>query len=101
MNIEEVKHGVKIPIIRNRYNRSGGDGLPPLMRKSKKKNKKSLYIGYKILYTITIDKREKEKLKMAIKDIKNITLEEAMEIYKNMKISFIIRDGELKGFGKN
>lgn len=38
---------------------------------------------------------------MAIKDIKNITLEEAMEIYKNMKIGFIIRDGELKGFNKN
>lgn len=38
---------------------------------------------------------------MAIKDIKNITLEEAIKIYKNMKISFIIRDGELKGFGKN
>lgn len=71
--------------------------------KNKKKIKKSLYIGYKILYNITIvrDKREKEKLKMAIKDIKNITLEEAMEIYKNMKIGFIIRDGELKGFNKN
>ena len=72
------------------------------MRKSKK-NKKSLYIGYKISYNITIvrDKKRKGEIKMAIKDIKNITLEEAMEIYKNMKISFIIRDGELKGFGKN
>ena len=64
MDIEEVKHGVKIPITRNRYNRSGGDGLPPLMRKSEKKIKKikkSLYIGYKISYNITIVRDKKEK----------------------------------------
>lgn len=38
---------------------------------------------------------------MAIKDIKNITLEEALRIYNEMGIGFIIRDGELKGFNKN
>ena len=51
MNIEEVKHGVKIPIIRNRYNRSGGDGLPPLMRKSKKKKNKK---NKKKVFTLVI-----------------------------------------------
>ena len=34
---------------------------------------------------------------MAIKDIKNITLEEALRIYNEMGIGFIIRDGQLKG----
>lgn len=37
---------------------------------------------------------------MAIKDIKNITLEQALEIYKTMGIGFIVRDGKLKGFTK-
>jgi hypothetical protein len=38
---------------------------------------------------------------MAIKDIKNITIEQALEIYNSTKIGFIIRDGKLKGFNKN
>lgn len=37
---------------------------------------------------------------MAIKDIHNITLEQAMEIYITMGIGFIIRDGKLKGMTK-
>ena len=37
---------------------------------------------------------------MKIVNIKNITLLEAMEIYNKMGISFIIRDGKLKGFSK-
>lgn len=35
-----------------------------------------------------------------IKDILNITLEEAFEISKELEIGFIIRDGKLKGFTK-
>lgn len=38
---------------------------------------------------------------MKVKDIKNITLEQAYEIYKTLGISFIIRDGKLKGMSKN
>lgn len=34
-------------------------------------------------------------------NIKNITLEEAIEIYKLTSIGFIIRDGKLKGMNKN
>ncbi|WP_279309961.1 hypothetical protein [Romboutsia sp. 1001713B170207_170306_H8] len=37
---------------------------------------------------------------MAIKDILNITVEEARQIYEQMNISFICRDGKLKGFKK-
>lgn len=37
---------------------------------------------------------------MKIANIKNITLVEAMEAYNKMGISFIIRDGKLKGFTK-
>ena len=35
-----------------------------------------------------------------IKNIHNITLEQAMEIMKTYGITFIIRDGKLKGFSK-
>ena len=35
---------------------------------------------------------------MKLVNIKNITLIEAMEIYNKMGISFIIKDGKLKGF---
>lgn len=38
---------------------------------------------------------------MKIKDIMNITLEEAMETYKNLGIALIIRDGKIKGFIKD
>ena len=38
---------------------------------------------------------------MLVKDIKNITLEEAMEFYKSTGMTFIIRDGELKGFSRD
>lgn len=37
---------------------------------------------------------------MFIKDIKNITLEDAKNIFENMNISFIIHDGKLKGLSK-
>lgn len=37
---------------------------------------------------------------MAIREIHNITLEQAMEVYKTMGIGFIIRDGKLKGMTK-
>lgn len=30
-------------------------------------------------------------------EIHSITLEEAMEIYKEMKVTFIIKDGKLRG----
>lgn len=45
-----------------------------------------------------IDPSKKEKILM--KNIKNTTLEEAMEVYKTMGVSFIIRDGQLKGMCK-
>ena len=35
---------------------------------------------------------------MKLVNIKNITLIEAMEIYNKMGISFIVRDGKIKGF---
>lgn len=34
---------------------------------------------------------------MKLKDIKNITIEQAMEVYRTLGISFIIKDGKLKG----
>lgn len=34
---------------------------------------------------------------MKLVDIKNITLEQAVEAYEKMGISFIIKDGKLKG----
>lgn len=37
---------------------------------------------------------------MSIKNIKNITLEEAFQIFKETGIGFIIRDGKLKGLIK-
>lgn len=33
-------------------------------------------------------------------DIKDITLEEAFEIYKEIKLCFVIKDGMLKGFSR-
>ena len=35
---------------------------------------------------------------MSIKNIKNITLQEAFQIFKTTGIGFIISDGKLKGF---
>lgn len=35
---------------------------------------------------------------MAIKDILTITLEEALKYYEEFGLSFIIKDGKLKGF---
>lgn len=37
---------------------------------------------------------------MSMKDILNITIKEAEEVYKNMGLSFIIKDGKLKGMQK-
>lgn len=37
---------------------------------------------------------------MRINNINNITLEQAVKIYNTMGMSFIIRDGKLKGFIK-
>lgn len=37
---------------------------------------------------------------MSIKNIKNITLEEAFRVFQDTGICFIIRDGKLKGFIK-
>lgn len=37
---------------------------------------------------------------MKLVNIKNITLLEAIEIYNNLGLVFIIRDGKLKGFSK-
>ena len=37
---------------------------------------------------------------MLIKDIHNITLEDANKYYKYLNISFIIRDGKIKGLSK-
>ncbi|EEA86020.1 hypothetical protein CLOHIR_00358 [Peptacetobacter hiranonis DSM 13275] len=33
-------------------------------------------------------------------NIKDITLEEAFEIYKDIKLCFVVRDGMLKGFSR-
>ena len=38
---------------------------------------------------------------MLVKDIKNITLEEAMESYKLTGMTFVIKDGKLKGFSRD
>lgn len=35
---------------------------------------------------------------MEIRDILNITIEEAKKTYEQMNIYFVIRDGKLKGF---
>ena len=37
---------------------------------------------------------------MLIKDILNITIEEAIKIYEYMNIYLIIKDGKLSGFSK-
>lgn len=37
---------------------------------------------------------------MKVKDIKNITLEQAFEVYKEFGIGFIIKDGKIKGLNK-
>ena len=38
---------------------------------------------------------------MLIKNIKNITLEQAMEFYKSTGMTFVIKDGKLKGFSRD
>ena len=35
-----------------------------------------------------------------VKNILTITLEEAYELYQELNVSFIVRDGKLKGFTK-
>lgn len=37
-------------------------------------------------------------MNLYVGDIAGLTLEEAMEIYAEFRIEFIIRDGKLKGF---
>ena len=37
-------------------------------------------------------------MNILMKDILNITLEEAVKVYEEMGMAFIIRDGKLKGF---
>lgn len=45
--------------------------------------------------------QKKEKKKMAIKDILNITLEQCYEYYEQLGVGFCVKDGKLKGFYKN
>lgn len=39
-------------------------------------------------------------MNIKLNNLKNITIEEAQEVYKTMNISFIIRDGKIKGMSK-
>lgn len=42
--------------------------------------------------------REMKNIKII--NIKDITLEEAFDIYKNIKLCFVVKDGKLKGFSR-